>query len=572
MPTELDLQLHAVFDRLTQPGAQLALGGVERFGRTLPTLAAAPPALPQYFAHFCAQHGDAEFLIDGDIRLSFAQTYAAARAVAGGLVAGHGLQRGDRVGIAARNSANWIIAYMGVLMAGGVATLLNGWWQGEEMLDGVRLVECRYLLADAQRAKRLEGMDHGAQVILFAHDCPPLEGLSGLLAKGGGADTPLPDIGPDDLATILFTSGSTGQSKGAYSDHRGVVQGTMNYVAQTLALLTLLTERGEPPVNPPATLPNVPLFHVTAEVPVLLQSFAIGRKLVLMPKWDAGEAMRLIAQERCTYFVGVPLMSFEIATHPDRHLYDLSSCITFAAGGAPRPLEHVTRIKDAMPHAFPILGYGLTETNAVGCGNFNENYMAKPNSTGPASRPLVELAMLDDDGRGLPQGAVGEVAIRSVANFIGYWNNDAATRAAITDDGWFRTGDLGYLDEDGYLFIVDRKKDIIIRGGENISCIEVESAIYAHPDVGEASVFGLADERFGEVPGAVFLPEEGRDLDADALLAFLQQHLAPFKLPARIWKVADPLPRLGTEKVDKVTLRKQYGAIWAAEAGKPQGG
>jgi long-chain acyl-CoA synthetase len=223
----------------------------------------------------------------------------------------------------------------------------------------------------------------------------------------------------------------------------------------------------------------------------------------------------------------------------------------------------VKRLEDEMGGAHPLLGYGLTETNAVGCGNINENYLAKPSSTGPASAPLVDLAILDDAGNALPQGERGEVSIRSICNFIGYWNNEAATRDAVTDDGYFRTGDVGYLDEDGYLFIVDRKKDIIIRGGENISCQEVEAALYENGAVAEAAVFGLADERFGEVPGAVIRLQPGAVLDADALIAFLKPRLAPFKLPARIWFSTDPLPRLGTEKIDKVGLRAKYRALAA---------
>jgi acyl-CoA synthetase (AMP-forming)/AMP-acid ligase II len=246
--------------------------------------------------------------------------------------------------------------------------------------------------------------------------------------------------------------------------------------------------------------------------------------------------------------------------------------VTFAGGGAPRPVEHVTRIKEALPQAFPILGYGLTETNGVGAGNFNENYMAKPGSTGRASPPLVELGILDPDisdgpGKVLPQGEVGEVCIRSICNFIGYWNNEEATRDAFTADGWFRSGDLGYLDEDAYLYIVDRKKDIVIRGGENISTVEVEGEIYAHPDVAEASVFGLPDERFGEVPAAVYLTEEGRDLSPEALREFVAGRIAPFKVPAQFWRVSEALPRLGTEKVDKRALRERYTAEWQARQG-----
>ena len=569
MLTELDRDLAHVMDGLTAPGAMLATTSFQKFGRELPMIAAAPPNLGAYFAHFCTVHGAREFIVDGDMRLTFAQTLEAARIAAGGLVAGHGLQKGERVGIAARNSANWIVAYMAVLMAGGCAVLLNGWWQGEELATGIDMVGCRLLIADRQRADRLAGFTHSAEILPLLHDCLPAEGLAALTAHGGDANTPLPAVAPDDLATVLFTSGSTGTSKGAYSDHRGVVQGTFSYLAQSVLVLGLMTKRGvaPPPDSQPIALVNVPLFHVTGEVPLMLQSFALGRKLVLMPKWDAVTAMQLIERERVTYFVGVPLMSFEIATHPDHAKYDLSTCVTFAAGGAPRPVEHVDRIRKALPHAFPILGYGLTETNGVGCGNFNENYIAKPGSTGNASRPLVDLAILDDDGAPLAQGQLGEVAIRSVCNFLGYWDNPEATAAAIMPDGYFRSGDLGYLDPEGYLFIVDRKKDIIIRGGENISCIEVEDAVYTHPAVAEASVFGLPHELYGEVPVAVYLAKEGCSVTEEDLRAFLGKHIAAFKVPVKFWQEHEALPRLGTEKVDKRTLKQRYGALWQ-ETGK----
>ena len=565
MKTELDVALSHVMDSLTAPGGMMQLTTHRQYDRDLPMIAAAPPTLPLYFAHFCALHGDKEFLIDDGVRLTFAQTYAAARVAAGGLIAGHGLAKGDRVGIAARNSANWVVAYMAVLMAGGVAVLLNGWWSGEELVHGIDMVGCRLLLADRQRADRLANLAHSAQVLLIEHDCPPAQGLAALTAKGGDAAVALPELTGDDLATVLYTSGSTGTSKGAWSDHRAVVQGTFNYVAQTVMVLGVMTARGvaPDPSSQPCALVNVPLFHVTGEVPVLLQSFAIARKLIIMARWDAVRAMELIERERVTYFVGVPLMSFEIATHPDHAKYDLSSCITFAAGGAPRPIDHVAKIRSELPHAFPILGYGLTETNGVGCGNFNENYLAKPGSTGSASRPLVDLAILDDDGAALPSGTIGEVAMRSVANFGGYWDNPEATRAAIMPDGYFRTGDVGYIDADGYLFIVDRKKDIIIRGGENISCIEVESAIYGHPAIAEASVFGLPHELYGEVPAAVFLAKPGSTLDSDGLRSYLAEHIAPFKIPVQFWQVSAPLPRLGTEKVDKRALRETYQREWA---------
>ncbi|HVR89905.1 MAG TPA: class I adenylate-forming enzyme family protein [Novosphingobium sp.] len=567
MASELDTALSDVMTRLTASGGPLETEPFERFGRTIPLLKHAPPTLVAYLDHYCAQHAAAEFIVDGEVRLTYAQIHAAARNVAGGLIAGHGVKKGDRIGIAARNSANWIVAYLAVLMAGGCATLLNGWWTGEELTDGIELAGCTIVLADAPRAARLDGHHVSARLVVFEHGGDPLAGLASLLALGGGADTPLPELTGDDLATILYTSGSTGQSKGAWSDHRAVTQAVMNYVAQSLMVLTYFTERGEATGIQPAALVNVPLFHVTGEVPLFLQSFAIGRKLVLMPKWNVVEAMELIEREKTTYFVGVPLMSFEIATHPDRANYDLSSCTAFAAGGAPRPVDHVTRIREALPHAYPLLGYGLTETNGVGCGNFNENYLAKPGSTGTASKPLVDMAILDDAGQPLPSGAIGEISIRTICNFNGYWNNTEATTAAIMPDGYFRSGDLGYLDEDGYLFIVDRKKDIIIRGGENISCIEVEQAIYAHPAIAEASVFGMPDERLGEQVTGVFLTKDGHSLTEAELCAFLKQTMAAFKVPVRLWQERETLPRLGTEKVDKRTLRTRYLTVWEAEQG-----
>ena len=561
MQTDLDRDITRVTDAVTADGQMFALKTVTRRGVDMPAFVNAPPSLAHYFAHFCNQNKEALFLVDGDQRLTFGEAYAAAGKVADGLATRHGVKKGDRVGIAARNSAQWAIAYMGTIMAGGCATLLNGWWTGEELAYGIDLCECSLVLADAPRAARLDEIEHGATIVVFDHD---EAGLAPITGDGDTATRMLGELGPDDLATILYTSGSTGNPKGAYSDHLGVVSGTMNYICQTAMILQLLTERGEAPTVQPSALVSVPLFHVTGEIPVFLQSIAIGRKLVLMPKWDAGEALRLLDEEKVTYFVGVPLMSYEMATHPDRDQFDLSQCKSFAAGGAPRPVEHVNKIKESFPNGFPLLGYGLTETNAIGAGNLNENYLAKPGSTGMASRPLVDMAILDDAGKALPQGEVGEISIRSTANFLGYWKDEEATKAAYTDDAYFRTGDLGYLDPEGYLYIVDRKKDIIIRGGENIACIEVEDAIYAHPSVAECSVFGLPDERMGEVPAAVYLTQPGESLSPDDLRSYLAEHIAHFKIPEKLWQAEEQLPRLGTQKVDKRAVKALYAKDSAA--------
>lgn len=568
MPSVLDTRIDEAIANLSVPGGPLPLTThVLQGGLSVPSIAAAPPTLNGYFAHFCGQHGDADFIVDGSERLSFAQTHAMAMRIAHALVADYGVQKGDRIGIAMRNAPSWIVLYMAIMMAGGVATLLNGWWQGGELCDGIADVEAKLVFADPPRVARIAecGRKTGCNIVLIDVALPIEDAMAPILMRGGQGAT-LPDVGPDDLATILFTSGSTGQSKGAYSTHRAVVQGTFNYIAMALMMLKIGTEDGtiKEPRPQHCVLMTVPLFHVTGEVPMLLVSFAIGRKMVLMPKWNAVEAMRLIQAEQVTNFTGVPLMSWEIVTHPDRDKYDLSTVQSFAAGGAPRPAEHVRRLNEELPSP-PALGYGLTETNAVGAGSFGSNYLEKPDSTGRASKPLVEIAILDDDGKPMPQGERGEVCIRSVANFSGYWNRPEATAAAITADGFFRTGDIGYLDPDDYLFIVDRKKDIIIRGGENISCQEVEAALYAHPAVAEACVFGLPDERLGEIPGAVLYVREGEHLSEEALRFFLGEHLAAFKVPARLWFEEAPLPKLGTEKIDKVGLRAKYRGIYATD-------
>lgn len=565
MPSALDLRLDAAYGLITGPGGPIQVGTKERFGRELPFIANAPTNLADYVAFFCAQHGDAIFLVEGEERLSFREVYAASRKVAAALVDGHGVRRGDRVAIAMRNANAWCVTYIGILMAGGCATLLNGWWQAGELAAGITDSEATLVIADEQRAARLKEVEHGAKVVTLDIRQPIDAAIAPITDAGGSADTVLPTLTGDDLATILFTSGSTGQSKGAYSRHEAVVQAIFNYVTQTASIVHLLTEDGQMQDIQPATLVCTPLFHVTAEIPVFMQSFALGRKLVMMPKWNAEEAMRLLQDEKCNYFVGVPLMSYEILVHPKRDQYDLSTCKSYAAGGAPRPPEHVKRLSEGMGGGKPLLGYGLTETNAVGAGNINENYLAKPLSTGVASKPLVDMAILDDDGNDLPQGSVGEVCIRSVANFEGYWNNAAATKAAFFDNGYFRSGDLGYLDPDGYLFIVDRKKDIIIRGGENISCQEVEAAIYEHPEANECAVFGLPDERLGEVVGAVIWMKPGSTVDADMMCSFLSERLAPYKVPCKMWMSNDALPKLGSEKIDKVSLRNRYREQYAAE-------
>ena len=553
MLTDLDRKFDERLAEVTGPGGRLVIG---RDGEGRAIVENLPDNLPSMFRAFCSLNAEAEAVVCGEERLTFAELDTVSECVAHGLVA-RGVAKGDRIAIAMRNCPSWIVSYMGIVKAGGIATLLNGWWEPAEMEQAIRLSHPKLIIADHPRAKRIAERCSDIDVISIPIELNIDDAMAELL-HDRDENSVLPELDPEDDATILFTSGSTGEAKGALSTHRAVTTATYAYATGLIVLRGILESEGNPPPTP-RTLLSVPLFHVTGEVPVMCNSFVIGRCMVVMPKWDVAEALRLIEKERITYFVGVPTMSLELMNHPDREKYDLSSLRDITAGGAPRPISHVERLKEEFPWAQPALGYGLTETNAAGFANYWSNYAAKPASTGRAQLPYIDGVILGPDDSPLPASEVGEIAIRSAANIKCYWNNPAATAAAFSRDGYFRTGDIGYLDEDGYLFIVDRKKEIIIRGGENISAAEVEAACYACPAVAEASVFGASDERLGEVPVAVILVKDGESLTDRDLLDFLAGKLAKFKIPARVIFSASSLPRLGTGKIDRRALKAQYG-------------
>ena len=550
MATDLDRKYDEILAALTAPGGRLVIGHDQRGQAIVDNF---PATIPSLLRTFCALNAEAEALVAGDERFTFADLDRISERLARALAA-RGIGKGDRVGIAMRNCPSWIVAYMAIVKAGGIATLLNGWWEAHELQHALDLTEPALILADESRAKRLERCPRGFPTIGIPVAQPIETALADLL-KDADETMALPEIAPEDDATILFTSGSTGEAKGALSTHRAVTTATYAYATGLMVLKGVLEGEGRPPPTP-RTLLSVPLFHVTGEVPVMLNSFVVSRCMVVMPKWDATEALRLIEKEKITYFVGVPTMSLELMSHPDRDKYDLSSLRDITAGGAPRPVSHVERLKSEFPGAQPALGYGLTETNAAGFSNFWGNYAAKPASTGRAQVPYIEAVILGPDERHLPPGEAGEIAIRSAANIKGYWRNPEATKALFTDDGYIRTGDVGYLDEDGYLFIVDRKKEIIIRGGENISAAEVEAACYDCEDVAEVAVFGAPDERLGEVPVAVV--HSKNSLSEEQLRTFLESRIARFKVPERIIFSSEPLPRLGTGKIDRRALKAQH--------------
>ena len=572
MLTELDKAIDAATAAITATGGQLGVGKATIRGVEYPVFENAPPSLREYFGFFMPAHSAKEFVVYESQRLTFADIQAQAQKIAAMLQHRHGVAKGDRVAIAMRNYPEWITSFIGATMLGAIIVPMNAWWISDELAYGLRDSGTRVVLADEERARRIAAIEGLSLPIITVRTSKAVsqglgaETLDDALAASPAEPWYLPPIYPEDDATIMYTSGSTGAPKGAVATHRSVVSGALNYLVQGLAMLQLAQAQGIAMPEQQVMLLNVPLFHITGAVPVMLVSVAIGRKLVIMHKWDAGEALRLMEKERATYFVGVPTMSLELIQHPDRDKYDLSTLVDVAAGGGPRPAEHVERIAKALPGKNPAIGYGLTETNGVGAGNMRDNYRARPNSTGRATKPLVELGIFDESMQPLPQGEVGEVCIRSVANARGYWNNPEATAKAFTTDGWFLTGDLGQLDEDGYLTIVDRKKDIIIRGGENISAVEVEAAIYGHPAVAEAAVFGLPDERMGEIVGAVAYLKPGERLEHEALVEFVKRDLASFKVPARLWISDEPLPKLGSGKIDKGSLRKHFHDVHQGKA------
>jgi long-chain acyl-CoA synthetase len=363
------------------------------------------------------------------------------------------------------------------------------------------------------------------------------------------------DVAPDDDATILYTSGTTGRPKGAVSTHRAVVQSLMAFACRAaVEAVRNADSSGDTPAaaNPPAFILIVPLFHVTGCVPVMLSCFVNGLKLVVMYKWDPSRALQLIERERVTNFVGVPTQSWDLLEAPDFAQYDTSSLVSIGGGGAPAPPELVKRVETNFKGR-PNIGYGMTETNAYGPGNSGDDYVSHPSSTGRWV-PMLELEVRDPSGSPVPIGETGEIWFKGPHLIRGYWNRPEATAETIVD-GWLRSGDLGKVDEDGFVYVMDRVKDMVIRAGENVYCAEVEAAIYEHPAVYEAAVFGIPHERLGEEVAAVVMPRPGTELTEEELTAHLRDRIASFKIPSRMAFSTEQLPRNPAGKMLKRELR-----------------
>ena len=552
-------RLDAAVAQLTAEGAPFATVDQAIGDSVYRVYSAAPPNLAAYFS-LMLRHGDKTFLVYGDERHSFAGAYAEAAALAWALVHDYGVARGDRVAILSRNNPQWMIAFMAILSVGAVAVPMNAWWTTEELDYGLRDCGATLVIADRQRIERLQPLQSPLGFRLIAiDDCDGLDVDYRPFAVVTGAHRgrPMPEVevDADEHATIMYTSGSTGHPKGALSSHRGILSALYSWM-----LLGVAGKMAAPPSEespfPPCGLLTIPLFHCTGSHSAFLLSLIVGRKLGIMHKWDVQEALRLIETERVTWFTGVPTMSAELQAAAVDSGRDLSSLAEIFAGGAARPPAQVEKLATTFRRSSSGIGYGLTETNALGTVNSGEIYRARPGSAGRVVPAVTDIVILDENGNAVADGERGEVCIHSPANCLGYWNKPEATADAFRA-GWFHTGDVGYLDDDGFLFIVDRMKEIIIRGGENISCIEVEAAIYQHPAVAEAAVYGVPDERLGEAVAASIVLRDGAELDTEALRAFLAEHIAAFKIPAHVHFHGEALPRIATGKIFKRQLKAE---------------
>ena len=526
-------------------------------GIALREYASFPDNLRGYF-DFGLLHADKEFLIYDSERFLYKDVIAKAAQVGNALVS-EGIKKGDRVAICMQNNPEFIFAYMGITGIGAVCVPLNSWWVPDEVIYALEHSEAKLLFGDQKRLQGLENLKDVKKVITSYTPDENFISFSDFI-KDHSSEWPDIEVSRDDHATIYYTSGSTGKPKGVLSSQRGLISSFFSWACMSMILSERENRLGKD-ATPLASSEScillcVPLFHATGSHVAFLMSILVGRKIVMMKKWDAGEAIKLIHDEKITDVTGVPTQTWELLNHPDKDNYDLSSLKTLGGGGGPRPAEHVKLLDDNF-EGRPGIGYGLTETNALGTLGSGDEYISHPSSAGRVVPPLTEIKIFDDEWKELPEGKIGEIAIKSQSNMLGYWKNEEATAECMNDEGWFRSGDMGKF-EGPYLFIVDRIKDMVIRGGENIACPEVENAIYEHPDVLQACVFGIPDERLGEILcTAIYLKEDAK-LNEESLVEFLSDKLAAFKIPALIKFMDSKLPLVASGKFDKPALREIF--------------
>ncbi|HBQ49053.1 MAG TPA: AMP-dependent synthetase, partial [Hyphomonas atlantica] len=548
-------------EELTGPGGEFEIVEAEVLGNRLRVYKNAPPSVREVWLS-TLQFPERDYLVYQDERWTYADAHRDV-ASAAAWMAEQGVKPGDRVAIAMRNYPEWMLLYWACVATGVVVVGMNAWWTPEEMDYALKDSEPKVLFADSERLERalsIDGVTDRMKVVgVRAPDAPaPVIQWSDVLAHGG--DLPQVTVDPDSDACIFYTSGTTGFPKGAQLTHRGCVSNLLN-MAFSAASTTLATARatGEMPPPPeeapvPVGLITTPLFHVTANNCAAYLITAAGGKIVLMYRWDAGEALKLVETEKVTAMSGVPIMARELINHPDFATTDTSSLQTLGGGGAQLPPDLVHKIDSSVETARPNTGYGMTETCGIITSVSADFFIDKPDSAGPAM-PNFEAKCVNELGETLPQGEVGELWVKGSSVIKGYINRPEATAESITD-GWLHTGDIARIDEDGFIFIVDRKKDMVLRGGENVYCAEVEAAVYRHPSVAECSVFGVPDDRLGEEVGVAIVLKPGEDVSADALREHCAGIMAKHKVPRYVWFLT-ALPRNASGKFVKRDLKEQ---------------
>lgn len=519
-----------------------------------------PGTVPGLMAAGWARHGDGalDYLAYEDEVYTYAEFTASVHKMAHAMRDELGLKHGDRVAIAMRNYPELMMLVLAVSAMGGVVVFVNAWWTTEELEYALRDSEAKVVFADGPRMARLKPLrDPMGLTLIGVRDATGQTALDFDTLRAGAASdqTPGVQIDTDDDFAVMYSSGTTGHPKGVVQTHRGAVNAVFSWLMQSVIAPLIDPPAPDAPEPPrPSALVVTPLFHVTATHPLFLLSLPAGAKITLMRKWDAKEAVRLIRDTQITRLLGVPTQSAELMETAKQMGETLPSMDYLGSGGAKRPAAQVAQLAETFPNAGVATGWGMTETNALGIGMIGDEYRARPESAGKLHPPIQELLILDDEGHAVPNGEIGEIAVKGPHIMRCYLNKPEATAEAV-QDGWLRTGDLGVLDDEGYVTILDRKKNIIIRGGENIACLDVEGALHRHADVLEAAAFSVPDDRLGEAVGASVQLREGATITCDEMAAFLEGHLAKFKIPVHLWCQHEVLTRGATDKIDRRAIR-----------------
>ena len=548
-------QLKEVWTALTAPGAQFEIEEIIVRGNPTRNYALAPGSLRELWLASSA-YAEREYLIYQDERWTYAQAHEQVASIANWLVM-QGVESGDKVAIAMRNYPEWMLCYWAITSIGATVVGMNAWWVKSEMEYALDDSKPRVLILDAERFERVQ--EHVGRFNMLGvrmEDTPGVTPYASALQTEG--ELPEVEVDPDSDACIFYTSGTTGKPKGAQLTHRGCVANVMSIAfwgaTQTaLGVRKGLIEADAEPVIP-VSLVTTPLFHVTANNCVAQGTTLAGGKLIHLYRWDAGEALRLIEKECVTGLTGVPVMAREVIAHPDFSSTDTSSLLSLGGGGAQLQPDLVGKIDESVKSARPNTGFGMTETCGIVTSISGDFFVDKPASCGPAM-PCYEAKCVNSDGQSVPVGETGELWVRGAQVIRGYLNRDKETAEDIVD-GWLKTGDVARIDSDGFIFIVDRLKDMVLRGGENVYCAEVESAIFQHEAVAECSVFGVPDDRLGEEVGAAVYCKRGKTVTADELRSFCQPFIARHKIPRYFWFMDKALPRNANGKFLKRQLRE----------------